>query len=377
MAALNAVSRKGLVSAGEKIALDDMDRAILTLVQGEFPLDRRPYAAIGRACATTEEDAFSRIERMRRTGDVRRVGAVFDARRLGYTSTLCAIAVPTATALERVASCVDSYDEVTHDYERSDHYNLWFTVIARDRGRIETILSEIKEKTGCGDILDLPSVRMFKIRVDFDLTGNGGTRRPDGVGSSGHHAASTYVAPTSSPEYTPEDQALVRLAQGDVGGSLTPFDVMSQRMNGQGWSTTPDEVVERLAVWVERGIVRRFGAVLRHRSLGFAYNAMTVWNILDSQAAKAGSIMAREASVSHCYQRFRTGDWTYNMYAMIHGRTREECGECASRINDQLLRQGIGAGKPHLLYSTREFKKRSMRYFSEEEFLPSRPEGTE
>lgn len=377
MAALNVVSRKGFVPAGEKIALDDMDRSILTLVQGGFPLDRRPYAAIGRACATTEEDAFSRIEHMRQTGDIRRVGAVFDARRLGYSSTLCAIAVPTATALERVASCVDSYDEVTHDYERSDHYNLWFTVIARDRGRIETILSDIKAKTGCDDIIDLPAVRMFKIRVDFDLVGDGGSRHGDESVSRKRPIASTYAVPTSSPGYTPEDQGLVRLAQGDVGGSLTPFDIISQRMNEQGWPLTPDEVIERLAVWAERGIVRRFGAVLRHRSLGFAYNAMTVWNILDSQADKAGSIMAREASVSHCYQRFRTGDWTYNMYAMIHGRTREECGECASRINDQLLRQGIGAGRPHLLYSTREFKKRSMRYFSEEEFLPSRTEGTE
>jgi len=106
---------------------------------------------------------------------------------------------------------------------------------------------------------------------------------------------------------------------------------------------------------------------VRHRKLGFAANSMTVWDIPDEFADAAGLIMAEDPRVSHCYRRIRKPSWHANEYAMIHGKTEDECRFCAEDLRRRLEAAGIPAGNPRLLFSSREFKKRSMRYFCEEE----------
>lgn len=148
--------------------MDNTDRAILNEIQSDFPLNARPYGVIGRRLGLSEEEVFGRIGVLKDEGIIRRIGANFNSRRLNYTSTLCAASVP-EDRLSRFVEVVNRYPGVTHNYLRRNPYNVWFTFIAPDRESIERALEDIAAKTGVEEILNLPAVRTFKIKVDFEV----------------------------------------------------------------------------------------------------------------------------------------------------------------------------------------------------------------
>lgn len=149
--------------------LDNLDRELLNIVQSGFPVTREPYKELAEIMGTTEEDIISRLKRLIDNGTIRRLGGIFDSRRLGYTGTLCAMKVPEEN-IDSVASIVNGYNGVTHNYLRNNEYNMWFTVLGRGSGELDKILGEIRAKTGVEDLINLPAVRMFKIKVNFNLT---------------------------------------------------------------------------------------------------------------------------------------------------------------------------------------------------------------
>ncbi len=155
----------------ETVFLDATDKKLITLIQADFPITDRPYAAIGEKLGVLEEEVIRRIRAIMESGEIRRLGASFDSRQLGYTSTLCAAHVP-PEKLETAVAAINSYHNVTHNYERNHYYNVWFTVIAPSRLRIGEILGEIEERAGIGPILDLPATRLFKIQVDLPVLEN-------------------------------------------------------------------------------------------------------------------------------------------------------------------------------------------------------------
>jgi len=148
--------------------MDRLDRAIINEIQSDFPLTSRPYLAIARRLKSTEKEVFGRVSGLRERGIIRRIGGNFHSRKLNFTSTLCAARVP-PDKVERFVEAVNQYPGVTHNYLRSHEYNIWFTFIAQDMGRIEQALKEISERTGVRDIFNLPAVKMFKIKVDFEV----------------------------------------------------------------------------------------------------------------------------------------------------------------------------------------------------------------
>ena len=148
--------------------LDELDKAILNEIQSHFPVTARPYAEVGRRVGANEEEVLRRVKALMDTGVIRRLGANFNSRKLGYTSTLCAARVP-EEALERFTLVVNRFAGVTHNYLRRHRYNVWFTLIAESTGRIEAILAEIRRDSGIEEILSLPAQAVFKIQVDFPL----------------------------------------------------------------------------------------------------------------------------------------------------------------------------------------------------------------
>jgi siroheme decarboxylase len=148
--------------------MDRLDRAILNEIQSDFPLTPRPYLAIARRLKSSEKEVFARVKELRQRGIIRRIGGNFHSRKLNFTSTLCAAKVP-PDKVDRFVEAVNRYPGVTHNYLRSHDYNIWFTFIAQDTGRIEQALKEISEKTEVRDIFNLPAVKMFKIKVDFEV----------------------------------------------------------------------------------------------------------------------------------------------------------------------------------------------------------------
>ncbi len=152
------------------MALDELDRRILDVVQAEFPLEARPFRALAEQVGSTEEEVLERIRKLQERGVIRQIGPVFDLKRLGHTSTLCAAKV-SPEAVERVASFVNRFDEVTHNYLRDHEFNMWFTVIAPSKDRIEAILERVRAEEGVVEAVSLPAERTFKINVHFPSTG--------------------------------------------------------------------------------------------------------------------------------------------------------------------------------------------------------------
>ncbi|MDY0087802.1 MAG: AsnC family transcriptional regulator [Coriobacteriia bacterium] len=331
--------------------LTELDRQTLTEIQANFPVASTPYAVLAERLGVTEAEVHDSVLGLKRGGVIRRIGAIFDSARLGYRSTLCAIATP-PERVEEVAALIGCYPNVTHNYLREDRYNIWFTLIAEGQERIEEILSEIAATTNIHDILDLPAIRLFKIRVDFDLTGKRQDRaEPPPV---------VKPAEIKPVIFTEEEKALARLLQDDLPESLAPFADLAESLRRRGLEITEEWVIERTTTWRDSGVIRRFGAAIKHHKTGYAANAMGVWSVPEDQVEEAGRIMASFKEVSHCYQRPPAPTWPANMYTMIHGHTRDECEDVARRI-----REATGLAEPRLLYSVREFKKTSMRYFAE------------
>jgi DNA-binding Lrp family transcriptional regulator len=148
--------------------MDDIDKKILNLIQKEFPLVEEPFAVIGASVGISADEALERVIRLQEEGIIRRIGAVFDPKKLGYASVLCAARVPEDKITNFVGE-VNAYPGVTHNYRRNHEYNVWFTVIAPSEESLEKTLAEIKEKTGIAGILSMRAVRTFKINASFEL----------------------------------------------------------------------------------------------------------------------------------------------------------------------------------------------------------------
>jgi siroheme decarboxylase len=152
----------------ENGSLDDLDRAILNEIQSHFPIVSRPYAELGKRVGASEAEVLARVKAMTEAGIIRRLGANFTSRKLGYTSTLCAARVP-PDKLDYFVAVVNRYPGVTHNYLRQHHYNVWFTLIADSEARLNRILEEISQAAEVPEILSLPAIEVFKIKVDFPL----------------------------------------------------------------------------------------------------------------------------------------------------------------------------------------------------------------
>jgi len=157
-----------VVFAEKGTELDSIDKAILNRIQGEFPISADPYGDIGREVGISGEQARERVLSLIERKIIRKVGPFFDAKKMGYRSTLCAVDVP-VDKLEETASVINGFVEITHNYLREGHPNLWFTVIAESGEAIDRILSDISHRAGVGPIRNLPAEKMYKVKVDLKI----------------------------------------------------------------------------------------------------------------------------------------------------------------------------------------------------------------
>ncbi|MCX5843400.1 MAG: AsnC family transcriptional regulator [Deltaproteobacteria bacterium] len=148
--------------------MDGIDKKILNIIQKEFPVAAEPFKVIGERVGITEDEVLERISKLKQEGIIRRIGAVFDSRKMGFVSTLCTARVP-EEKLKAFVEAVNSYAGVTHNYRRNHQYNVWFTFIAPDEETLGKFLAEIRDRTGVIDIISMPAVRTFKIDASFEL----------------------------------------------------------------------------------------------------------------------------------------------------------------------------------------------------------------
>lgn len=148
--------------------MDNIDRRILNRIQSDFPIAERPFEAIAGELGLTEQDVLDRVVKLKAAGIIRRIGGNFVPEKLGFVSTLCAARVP-SDRIDDFTRIVNGYPGVTHNYQRDNRYNIWFTFIAPSMAEIKSNLAAIECKTGIKGILNLPATRVFKIRAKFDL----------------------------------------------------------------------------------------------------------------------------------------------------------------------------------------------------------------
>ncbi len=149
-------------------SLDETDRAILNLIQSDFPISSRPYLVIAEMLGLDEDDVIVRLKKLKKNGIIRRIGGNFVPEKLGFVSTLCAAVVP-EEKLESFSKTINRYPGVTHNYLRDGSFNVWFTFIAPSMKEINTNLKHISKESGVNKIINLPATRVFKIKAHFDL----------------------------------------------------------------------------------------------------------------------------------------------------------------------------------------------------------------
>jgi len=328
--------------------MDDADRTLCDLIQNDFPVVARPYAALGERLGETEQQVLERIARLRRDRIIRQISAIFDTRRLGYRSCLVA-ARTTAERADDAAAAINTHPGVTHNYEREHDFNIWFTVGVPPNSAIglDRTIELLGEMAEVDVIRPLPALRFFKIGVDLDIKGG---RDP---GAKREKREPTMPAPP--PDQLGErDIAAIRALQGDLRGVSDPFAAPAARAGFE-----VGELLEKAAEFQATGQMRRFAAVLYHRSAGFVYNGMGVWKVPEDDVESVGQLMAAYRGVSHCYQRPTYPDWPYNLFSMTHGRTKQECEDVLDAISGE-----TGLTERITLYSTKEWKKTRLVYFS-------------
>lgn len=149
------------------------------------------------------------------------------------------------------------------------------------------------------------------------------------------------------------DKKIIGLIQGDLPLEPRPFASMAEIAG-----VSEDQFIRCVEDLRERGVLRRFGATLSHYRSGFRANAMLAWLVPDERVDEVGRLFSNFKEVTHCYQRNAQNDWPYNLFTMVHGSSRDQCIRTAEKMADSAC-----TNEYILLFSEKEFKKTSMKYF--------------
>jgi siroheme decarboxylase len=334
---------------GSAVPLDALDKRLMNLMQGSFPLDRRPYAAVAAAAEITEDEAMERVSRLVRERIIRQITPIYDTRALGYGSMLVAAKVDPENPWVP-AKIINSHPGVSHNYLRNHEFNMWFTLAVESDSKLglQGTLDVLQELTGAESIRQLPTLQLFKIRMDLEMEGGTGA-----LSSPGVEQEPVDLEPVA---YDEADVAVIRATQGDMPICSEPYAPAAERLG-----MPVEELLTHMAGMRERGLLRRVAAILFHRRAGFSANGMGVWKVPEDRIEELGPRMASFRGISHCYERPTYEDWPYSVFTMAHGRSKEECDAVLDAIAEN-----TGIHERATLYSSTEFKKVRLLYFTDD-----------
>jgi DNA-binding Lrp family transcriptional regulator len=336
---------------GAAIQLDERDKLLLNLLQSSFQLEPEPFAAIAQDAGLSIGEVTSRTQRLLDRRIIREITPIFDTRALGYASMLVAAKVDGENP-HRAARIVNAHPGVSHNYLRTHEFNLWFTIATPPDSKLglEGTLAVLKEETGAESIRQLPTLTLFKINMNLEME--------HGTAAL---AAAVEAQPPRELEPQPYDEldvAVIRALQGPMEVTERPYDAAAREVGME----TP-AFLSHLEGMVARGLLRRVAAILYHRRAGFSANGMGVWRVPADQVLDVGRSMAAVRGISHCYQRPTYADWPYSVFTMAHGRSKAECDAILDRIADE---HGLHGEDRAVLYSSTEFKKVRLLYFTDD-----------
>ena len=341
---------------------------LIDALHGAFPLLDRPFAQVGATLGLSEAEVISMLQRLLKQGDLTRFGPLFQIERAGGRFVLAAMEVPQAR-FDAVAAQINALPEVAHNYQREHHLNMWFVVAAETHAETDQTLTRIEALTGL-PVLAFPKEREYFVELRLPLLPPGLTHPSASNGrptASPHQPASPFSAntppsvianavkqSTAITPLTPFERRIIQATQAGLPITPEPYATLARQLN----VTTPT-ILHTLSTLLATGVIRRIGAVPHHYRLGFNANGMSVWDVDDEQVDELGEAVGRLPGVSHCYRRPRHGEaWPYNLFAMLHGRSREEVQVQATQLRALL---GKACRTHDMLFSSAVLKKTGLR----------------
>jgi DNA-binding Lrp family transcriptional regulator len=250
----------------------------------------------------------------------------------------------------QAAKIINSHPGVSHNYLRNHDFNFWFTVATEPDSElgIDGTLEVLQRLTGADSIRQLPTLKLFKIRMDLEME-----KGTEALSQAGVAEDPKEPDPI---ELSDLDVAVIRATQGPMTVAEEPFAPAAAELG-----ISQRELLDHLEGMKERKALRRVAAILFHRRAGFSANGMGVWKIPEERIMELAPKMAAFRGISHCYQRPTYPDWPYSVFTMAHGRSKEECDAILDSIADF-----SGIEDRRTLYSSTEFKKIRLLYFTDE-----------
>jgi DNA-binding Lrp family transcriptional regulator len=336
---------------GAAIPLDETDKRLMNLLQSSFPLDAEPFALLASEAELELDDVLARTRRLLEGRIVREITPIFDTRALGYESMLVAAKVD-AEHPQRAAQVVNAHPGVSHNYLRTHEFNLWFTIATPPDSKLGLAgtLDVLMREAGAESMRQLPTLTLFKINMNLEME-----KDTEAL------AAAIDASPPRELEAQPYDErdvAAIRALQGPMEPVERPYDEAAAKL---GMSS--EQLLEHLRGMVDRKLLRRVAAILYHRRAGFSANGMGVWKVPEEEIMETGRRMASFRGISHCYQRPTYEDWPYSVFTMAHGRSKDECDAILDSIAEDC---GMGPEDRATLYSSTEYKKIRLRYFTDD-----------
>jgi DNA-binding Lrp family transcriptional regulator len=335
---------------GAAVPLDDLDKRLLNLMQGSFPIAPRPYQHVATRADITEDQVLARVKRLLDERIIRQVTPIYDTRALGYSSMLVAAKVDAENPW-RAANVINEHPGVSHNYLRNHEFNIWFTIATEPDSQLglEETLTRLGELAGAESIRQLPTLKLFKIRMDLEME--------QGTEMLAQPAAQAVAPVETAPQpYDEFDKSVIRATQGNMPVVPEPYAPAAARLG-----ISQEQLLAHMEGMAERRLLRRVAAILFHRRAGFSANGMGVWKVPEDRVMELGMQMAQFRGISHCYERPTYADWPYSVFTMAHGRSKDEC----DAILDSIALQ-TGISERATLYSSTEFKKIRLLYFTDD-----------
>tara|TARA_B100000242_G_scaffold92131_1_gene62546 strand:+ start:159 stop:1196 length:1038 start_codon:yes stop_codon:yes gene_type:complete len=332
--------------------IDNLDTELLNILQSSFPLDIKPFESIGKKLNISEDEVIKRVENLKDIKYIRQISAIFDTRSMKYKSSLIAMSFDD-DKIDSAAELINSHPGITHNYKRNHYYNLWFTLAVPPTSTLglEKTVDILSKKTDAKSSRILPTLKLFKIGVKLDMTGK------DDISKTEENNFYGEANISKDFDFTPKDIDIIKEVQEDFPLVSEPFSVISSRLG-----ISVNDLINTLKVFKTNGIMRRVAAILHHRKAGFKANAMGVWDVPIERIEDIAPKMASFKSVSHCYRRPTYPDWPYSLFTMIHGRSPKECNSLIKKLSEV-----SGINKYDALYSSKEYKKTRLKFFSQDQ----------
>jgi len=322
--------------------MNELSRQFINRYQGSFPLVEDPFTPVAAELGIDHDELIELIQGLLDEGLLSRFGPLYDASSMGGSITLAALSVA-PESYQEVTGLVNAMPEVAHNYQREHSLNMWFVIATETPELLQQTLDRIEQVTGL-PVYNFPKLQTFYLGLWLHLDADGGV------------STEPVAGPLKQGGMIIDelDRMIVQSTQEGLPLQPAPYSEIAKACDSD-----TQTVIQRMQRMLERGVIRRIGAIPNHYRLGLNANGMSVWDVDDKRLLELGARIGRLEFVSHCYQRPRHLPlWPYNLFAMIHGHDRDEVMLKQQQVADLL---GSSCRQHDVLFSTRILKKTGLR----------------